>query len=317
MGRLRTLAIASTIATFALVSIGGLVRATGSGLGCGTDWPDCSGSLIPDFTNYKVMIEFSHRLAAAIIMVLIAALAFRAVKNHRHQPKIMWSAVGAFFLVLFQASLGAAVVMLELHTDTVVLHLGTAMTLLALLVHLTTRIIATEGTQWTAERGTSRASFGAALSVLVLLLVGSYLSDKGGTGGFGDWPLMDGRLVPDLGTTAATIHFVHRLIAGIVGIFVFVVTFKIIRRKRELPVAARLAHIAAGLFAIEVVIGALNVWTGLNSAAVTAHLAIGAAIWATLVGMAAVTSPELAAAAQRDGRTVASDARRTVLEPGR
>lgn len=317
MGRLRTLAIASTVATFALVSIGGLVRATQSGLGCGTDWPDCSGKVIPVFSDYTVVIEYSHRLAAAMVTVLIAALAFIAVKNHRHQPKIMWSAVGAFFLVLFQAGLGAVVVMLELHTDTVVLHLGTAMTLLALLVHLTTRIIATGGARWTVDRGASRASFGAAASVLVLLLVGSYLSDTGGTGGFSDWPLMDGRLVPDLGTTAATIHFIHRLIAGIVGIVVFAVTFKVIRRKKEMPVAARLAHIAAGLFAVEVVIGALNVWTGLNSAAVTAHLAIGAAIWATLVGMAAVTSPELAAVASHDARTVTGDARRTVLEPGR
>lgn len=317
MGRLRTLAIASTIATFALVSIGGLVRATQSGLGCGTDWPDCSGKVIPVFSDYTVVIEYSHRLAAAVVTVLIAALAFTAMKNHRHQPKIMWSAVGAFFLVLFQAGLGAMVVMLELHTDTVVLHLGTAMTLLALLVHLTTRVIAAGGARWTADRGASRASFGAALSVLLLLLVGSYLSDTGGTGGFRDWPLMDGRLVPDLATQAATIHFIHRLIAGIVGLVVIFVTFKVIRREREMPVAARFAYIAAGLFAVEVAIGAVNVWTGLNSAAVTAHLAIGAAIWATLIGMAAVTSPELAAAAERDAGAVAGNARRTVLEPGR
>ena len=318
MGRLRTLAIASTIATFALVSIGGLVRATGSGLGCGTDWPDCSGSWIPDFTNYKVMIEFSHRLAAAAVTVLIAALAFTAVRKHRHQPKIMWSAVGAFVLVLFQAGLGAVVVMLELHTDTVVLHLATAMTLLALLVHLTTRTLATGSPDpWPTDRGVSRSSCVAAVSVLFLLLVGSYLSDTGGTGGFGDWPLMDGRLIPDLDPQAASIHFFHRLVAAVVGVVVFVVALRVMRRKNEMPAAARLAHIAAGLFAVEVLIGAINVWTGLSSAAVTLHLAVGAAIWASLVGMAAVTGPELVRTAQEDARTVSTGARRTLLEPGR
>ena len=317
MGRLRTLAIASTIATFVLVSIGGLVRATQSGLGCGTDWPDCSGKVIPIFSDYTVVIEYTHRLAAAVVTVLIAALAFTAIKNHRHQPKIMWSAVGAFLLVLFQAGLGAVVVMLELHTDTVVLHLATAMTLLALLVHLTVRIIATGGARWSTDAGLSRASMTAAISVFLLLLVGSYLSDTGGTGGFRDWPLMNGRIVPDLGSQAQAIHFLHRALAAIVGIVLAVVAFKIIKRKKEMPIAARLAHIAAGLFLIEVLIGAINVWSGLNSAAVTAHLAIGAAIWATFVGAAVVTSPALIAVAEREAAASPASSRQTALETGR
>lgn len=294
MGRLRTLATASALATFLLVTLGGLVRATKSGLGCGTDWPDCSGKIIPVFNDYTVVVEYSHRLAAAAVTVLIAALALTAVKNHRDHPKIMWSAVGAFFLVLFQAGLGAVVVMLELHADTVVLHLATAMTLLALLIHLTLRIRASEGAGWRSDRSISRASLGAALSVFVLLLVGSYLSGTGGTGGFSDWPLMDGRVVPNLEEQAQAIHFFHRVLAAIVGVIVVAVGVRVIRRKSDLPAAARAAHIAMGLYAVEVLIGAANVWTGLNAAFVTAHLALGAAIWGTLVGMAAVSSPSLA-----------------------
>jgi len=302
MGRLKTLAIASTVATFVLVSIGGLVRATKSGLGCGTDWPDCSGKVIPIFSDYTVAVEYSHRLAAAIVTVLIAALAFTAIRHHRDQPKIMWSAVGAFFLVLFQAGLGAVVVMLELHADTVVMHLGTAMTLLALLVHLTVRVSAQGGRTLRTDRGVSSSSFVAAVSVFLLLVVGSYLSGTGGTGGFRDWPLMDGQLIPDLELKAQTVHFLHRALAAIVGVIVFVVGLRVMKRKREFPDAARLAHIASGLFAVEVMIGAANVWTGLNAAFVTLHLAVGAAIWATLIGMAAVTSPALAAEAARARR---------------
>lgn len=315
MGRLKTLAIASTIATFVLVSIGGLVRATKSGLGCGTDWPDCSGRVIPIFSDYTVAVEYSHRLAAAIVTVLIAALAFTAIRHHRDQPKIMWSAVGAFLLVLFQAGLGAVVVMLELHADTVVMHLGTAMTLLALLVHLTVRVSAQGGRVLRTDRGISRSSFLAAASVLVLMLVGSYLSGTGGTGGFRDWPLMDGRLIPNLELKAAAVHFGHRALAAIVGVIVFAVGIRVMKRKREFPDAARLAHVAVGLFAVEVMIGAANVWTGLNAAFVTLHLALGAAIWATLVGMAAVTSPALAAQAARTPRP--APARGPLAEAGR
>jgi len=218
----------------------------------------------------------------------------------------MWSAVGAFFLVLFQAGLGAVVVMLELHADTVVTHLATAMTLLALLVHLTVRVSAQGGRELSTDRGISRSSFFAATSVFVLLLVGSYLSGTGGTGGFRDWPLMDGQVIPSLDIRAETVHFIHRALAAIVGVIVFVIGARVMRRKREFPDAARLAHIAAGLFAVEVLIGAANVWTGLNAAFVTMHLALGAAIWATLVGMSAVTSPALAAEAARTPRSAAA-----------
>ena len=313
MGRLRTLATASALATFVLVAIGGLVRATKSGLGCGTDWPACSGKVIPVFSDYTVVVEYSHRLAAAAVTVLIAALALTAVRNHRDRPKIMWSAVGAFFLVLFQAGLGAVVVMLELHADTVVLHLATAMTLLALLIHLALRVRASEDGPWPPNRSISRAGLGAALGVLLLLLVGSYLSGTGGTGGFRDWPLMDGKVVPDLAVQAQAIHFFHRALAAIVGAIVLVVGLKVIRRKNEMPLAARFAHIALGLFVVEVLIGAANVWTGLNAAVVTAHLAIGAATWGALVGMAAVSSPSLAeapaAARTRPGRAPVVESR--------
>lgn len=295
MGRMRSLATASTIATFVLVSIGGLVRATKSGLGCGTDWPECSGRVIPLFSNYTVAIEYSHRLAAAAVTVLLAALAVTAIKDHRDHPKVMWSALGAFFLVLFQAGLGAVVVIMELDADTVVLHLATAMALLALLVTLTVRVYALEGSPWRADAGVARSSLVAAGSVYALLLVGSYLSGTGGTGGFRDWPLMDGRLIPDLVFKAQAIHFAHRVLALVAGAVVFVVALRVISRKAELPHAAKLAHAAMGLFTLEVLIGAANVWTGLNAAFVTAHLAVGAAIWASLVGLAAITSPALVA----------------------
>jgi heme A synthase len=313
MGRLRTLSIASTIATFALVSIGGLVRATQSGLGCGTDWPDCSGKVIPVFDDYTVVIEFSHRLVAAIVTVIIAALAYTALRHHRDQPKIVWSAVGAFLLVLFQAGLGAAVVFLELQADTVVLHLGTAMTLLALLVHLTVRTMSLGGASWTPDGEVSRSGLFAALAVLALLLVGSYLSGTGGTGGFRDWPLMDGRLIPSLDLKAEVVHFIHRALAALVGVIVGIVALRIIRRKKELPVAARLAHIAGGLYAVEVLIGAANVWSGLDAPFVAAHLAVGAAIWGTLVAVAAVSSPALAAAASPARR---APNRQAIPEPG-
>ena len=292
MPRFRTLVGASTLATFALIAVGGLVRATKSGLGCGTDWPHCSGRVIPIFGEPAVVIEYSHRLAAAAVVLLLGTLAVMAVRRYRDVPRIMWASIGAFGLVMFQAVLGAIVVKLELEAESVVLHLGTALSLLALLIYLWASVRAYEGDSIApADEAASRSARFAAFGVLVLMLLGSYISGTAGAGAaFDDWPLMNGKLVPDLGIEAQALHFAHRLVAAIVGVVVFVVGFRLVRRGND-PRVARLAHAAMGLFAVEVLIGAANVFTGLNSAFVTAHLATGAAIWATFVAAWVVTSP--------------------------
>ena len=288
MRAFRLLAVASTIATFVLVAIGGLVRATKSGLGCGDDWPHCSGKLLPELEQRAQIIEFSHRAVAGVVVVLLAALAVLAFRYYREVPRILKLSFGALGLVLFQAVLGAVVVKLHLDASSVVLHLATAMSLLALLMYLDVGLFKTDAS---GDASVSRRSAFAAGSVLVLLLVGSFVSGTDSGLAFPDWPLMNGALIPDLSVDQQAIHFLHRALAALVGIIVFAVCFGVIRRKQELPAAARFAHIAVGFFAIEILIGAANVWTELNAGFVTAHLAIGALIWTSLVGMSAAARP--------------------------
>jgi heme A synthase len=302
MLRFRNLAIASTAATFLLVTIGGLVRATKSGLGCGPNWPHCPGE-----PTRALVIEATHRGAAGIVVILLALLALVAFRKHRDTPLLLWPAVAAFGLVIFQALLGAVVVWLELKADTVVLHLATAMALLALLVYLTAASFAAEGRgSFPRDRSISRIGGVAAGAVLVVLLVGSYVTGKGAGNVFEDWPLMGGSLVPDLSVELQAIHFVHRFVAGLAAIVVGIAALKIIRRRDEFPLQARLATIGVVAFAIEVMVGAANVWTDLNAAFVTAHLGLGALIWASFVSVAVVSHPVVDAV--RSGRARRSQA---------
>jgi len=302
MKNFRRLAIASTVATFILVTIGGVVRSTKSGLGCGTDWPDCSGQLIPSLHNRAVAIEYSHRLAASVVLVLLGALAVMAFRHFRRFPQILWASVGAFVLVVGQALLGALVVVLKLEAVSVVLHLGTAMALIGVLVYV---VIASAppsgGRHPLRDRSISRAAGLAAAAVWALLLSGSYVTGSDAGYVFPDWPLMNGALIPDLGNELYAIHFAHRALAALVGVGVGLVTWRVIRRKGDMPGAGRLAHAVAGGFAVEVLIGAANIWTQLNAAVVTAHLLSGALIWAGLVGIAVEAHPNLArATAERE-----------------
>ena len=288
----KKLASASLVATFLLITIGGLVRATKSGLGCGDDWPDCSGELVPALEQRAQIIEYSHRLAAGVVLILLAVVAVIALRYFRNDKRVLWSSIGAFGLVMFQAILGMIVVKLHLDAISVVLHLGTALSLLALLIYMTTFLAG--GPERGGDATLSARAKLAAGSVFVLLLVGSYVSGANAGYAFADWPLMDSRVIPDLANESKAIHFFHRALAAVVGLVVFIAAFGFLKRSAEFPTARRLIHVAAGLFAVEVVIGAVNVWSGLNAAAVTAHLAIGAAIWGTLVAATFVTSPAVA-----------------------
>jgi heme a synthase len=298
MTRFQKLSLASTAATVLLVAIGGLVRATKSGLGCGTDWPHCRGQLLPAMENRAVVIEYSHRATATLVVVLIACLALAAFADHRRSPWILWPSVTAFGLVIVQAILGAVVVKLELEAVSVVLHLFTAMLLLGLLVYITAAGFASSGKLAPSDESISKQTGFGASSVLLLMLVGSYVSGRGAGNVFNDWPLMNGKLVPDLGFQLAALHFLHRALALIVAVIVVAVALKVIRRKEELPLQATLIHAAIGLFGLEILIGALNVWTNLNAAAVTAHLLVGSLIWASLVGAAATSHPAMSRVAQ-------------------
>ena len=80
MARFHRLAHLTVVATFLLVIVGGVVRVSDSGLGCGhggagaKGWPLCGGRVVP-LIQQNAVIEFSHRLLAAIVVVLIGASA--------------------------------------------------------------------------------------------------------------------------------------------------------------------------------------------------------------------------------------------------
>lgn len=73
------------MATYLLIVLGGVVRITGSGMGCGDDWPLCNGRLIPPM-DLPTLIEYGHRLAAAGVGLLVAALAAWAWWASRRSP---------------------------------------------------------------------------------------------------------------------------------------------------------------------------------------------------------------------------------------
>jgi len=255
MTRFRTLAWAAAVCTYLLIVLGAIVRITGSGLGCGDHWPLCNGHLFPPTGDIGTVIEWSHRLVAALVSILVVAL---AVVNWRRSLL----AVG---LLVLQIGLGAITVKLELPPWSVVLHLGTAMLLLATLL--------------IAATGRVGAQHAAPLLVAVLVLAfvtvlfGALTANLGAAAACGGFPLCNAQIWITAGPLAV-IQWIHRLLAYSLAIVVAVWALRTPQRGPK---------VVLGLVVLQIAIGAATVLLGLPRALQAAHVAVGAAVWAGVV----------------------------------
>ena len=288
MIRFQKLALLTLATALALVTIGVIVRATDSGLGC-PDWPFCYGQLLPPADDPMAWIEWTHRTVAAVIGFEILGLAFLALRDHRGRGSIVWPTLGAVALVGFQAWLGRETVRLGNTGESVTAHLAAAMILVGLLVYLAVRAghPARLGPGSGSQRFTILAAFGAAVT-FALLLFGSHVTATDSALVFPDWPLMGGSLVPPL-TDVTTVHVLHRWVAALVGAIVLVIAIVAWRTQRDRPGVVRLAVGSAVLFAIQIGIGGAQVLTRLEAWTQTLHLALGAVIWAMLAALTATS----------------------------
>ena len=284
MNRFQKLAALTLATALGLVTIGVIVRATDSGLGC-PDWPLCHGQVIPPLNDSKAWIEWIHRTVAVIIGFEILALAILAIADYRDRRSILWPSLGAVLLVGFQAYLGRETVRLGNSGPSVTAHLATALTLVALLVYITVRAgyPARIGGRGGSQRFTLLAAFTTAIT-FALLLFGSNVTATSTALVFPDWPLMGGTLFPPI-TDVTAPHVLHRWVAAFVGVVVAIQAVVAWRSQRDHPTIVRLAVGAAVLYAIQVVVGGAQVLTQLAAWTPTLHLALGGVIWATLTGL--------------------------------
>jgi protoheme IX farnesyltransferase len=284
VNRFQQLAAVTLATALGLVTIGVIVRATDSGLGC-PDWPFCYGQILPPVGDFKAWIEWVHRTVAAVIGFEILGLAVLALRDHRNRASILWPTLGAVFLVGFQAWLGRETVRLGNTGASVTAHLASAMALVGLLVFLTVRAgyPAHLPRRGTSQRFTLLAAFAAA-ATFALLLFGSQVTATDSALVFPDWPLMGGTLVPAL-TDVTAAHVLHRWVAAVVGVILLALVVVAWRTQRDRPTLVRLAVGAAVLFALQVAIGGAQVLTRLAEWTQTLHLALGATIWAVVAGL--------------------------------
>jgi protoheme IX farnesyltransferase len=285
MALLRGLGTATAAATLALVALGGVVRATGSGDAC-PEWPGCfPGRLLPPLEP-AALIEFSHRLAVVVVSVLIVATAWVAWRRERRDPLVLWPILGAIATIVVQSAIGAIRIETGPVALVVTLHFLVASVLVALVMVTATASRMrrpSPGDPDPAGQGFRPLAWTTVAVTATLLLAGAYVRGEGAGLVFLDWPLMDGRFIPDLSAEPNVANFTHRVLAVIAVVLGGGLAW------RARGVAHRgirtLAWGAFALLVLQAALGAAAVLTRLSDAAQAGHVAGSSLAWAALVAL--------------------------------
>ncbi|UCG86786.1 MAG: COX15/CtaA family protein [Gemmatimonadota bacterium] len=286
MKTLRVLSYTAVGFAYALIVLGGVVRITGSGLGCGDDWPLCNGRLIPHLDDYRTLLEWGHRQVAVILTVLTAAVGIQAVRT-RSEPEvtgpggIVYPAILAVLLLLVQILLGAVTVIRELPPATVILHLGVAMALIATL--LVTALRADTNRKPCSGLLPKGSITAAAILGGTVILLGGLTANLGAIGACLGFPLCNGQLWPTGGAGGlAHIHWTHRLLAFALLFHLLGIVVRL--RMREAPSQVKdAAWIAFNAALVQTAIAAVMILSMLQPVWRMLHVAVGTALWVALV----------------------------------
>ncbi|HEX7051122.1 MAG TPA: COX15/CtaA family protein [Longimicrobiales bacterium] len=320
--RLGLLAAVAAAYTYALIIFGGIVRITGSGLGCGDDWPLCNGRILPPW-DLPTWIEWTHRLLAAGLIVPVALVtvyalrsagAARRGRDGAQPPDAAVPARTASYaprggperpvflavaLLVVQVVLGAVTVKLDLPAGVTSLHFVNALLLAAAFVIAAVRAhpAPTAGTATGTARRAARAATAAAALGFVVVGFGALTANTGLVGAQTEpsaaawacqgFPLCNGSVFPASGGGGLVhIHWTHRLLAFLLFFHTLGATIAAFRRGAP-AVARRGAALALGLVVAQVGVAAALVLLHLPPAFRVLHLVTGVAVWLALVFWAA------------------------------
>jgi len=278
-----------TFYNVAVIAWGAVVRATGSGAGCGSHWPTCNGEIIPTPRQIETLIEFGHRLTSGFSGVLILILLVWAFRRSG------WNltrgmAIGSLIFVIIEGGIGAALVRLELtgtnnspgRAAMVAIHLVNTLLLLGCLSLTAWSGNFSERVRWKVNRGIQALIVIGILGVLLLCAAGA-VTALGDTL-FPSKTLGEG-FAADLDPASSfliRLRVIHPIIAILTSVYLLVAGRVVVRlaRKDETGSAFNLLQV---IICIQLAIGMMNIMFLAPVIVQIIHLLLADALWLVMV----------------------------------
>jgi cytochrome c oxidase assembly protein subunit 15 len=279
----------------AVILWGTLVRATGSGAGCGEHWPLCNGTLMQHTPRVDTMIEFTHRITSGLSFFSAVGLLVWTFAGTVRGHLARGAAVAVVAFTLIEAIVGALLVKLGLTAQSqsplrapyLALHLTNTLLLLAALT-LTAHLLSRR-TGYTRRSIRLVAPFGAVASVVVVLVVGV----TGSLAALGDtlFPAtsLGSALAQDFSATSGWLvrwRWTHPTVAFFASVVLIWLLVRAARRTAQWDNQG-LSALVLVLLAAQYVLGVLDVVMLAPLWLQVAHLLGADLLWAALVVLAA------------------------------
>lgn len=289
--------------------LGAWVRISFSGAGCGDHWPTCHGQIVPDTSNPKTWVEFSHRVTSGLAGLLGLGLFVWAWRRFERTHRAVKAAGATLFFLITESLIGAVLVkggFVE-HDDSV----GRA---IVIALHLVNTLGLTGSAvlmAWWASGGrapelTGRRRLewllGLALGGLIVTSMAGAVTALGDTLFPTDPTLGAGLLDKIRSDVSPSNHFlvrlriIHPILSVVVGIYVMTISAMLAAEESD-GVTGRLAWATFGIVVVQLVIGLLNIWLGAPGWMQLVHLALAQLLWLTGLlltaeALGASTAPE-------------------------
>ncbi|MFT4773193.1 MAG: cytochrome c oxidase assembly protein subunit 15 [Candidatus Azotimanducaceae bacterium] len=270
LDRYRRLAIITTVGICVLVVAGGVVRLTGSGLGC-DDWPSCNAERFVDVSSGHTAIEQANRLLSGVIGLPTLLLAVAAFRQQPRRLGLRWPAVGVFLSVFANGVVGGIAVRADLHPALVQSHFLLAMVSITFGMIAIRRSAETQPDAARFEPRTRQLATTVAVLTAAALATGTVVTGTGPHAGEEDVRRFGFEI-----SHVARIHSVTVIFALVVAVAL------VVQLRSDKPAQRRLggtlsAWIFVGL--LQGGVGYTQYFNGVPEVLVGVHIALATALW--------------------------------------
>jgi len=273
--------------TLATVAWGAIVRATGSGAGCGNNWPLCDGKILPIFSSYQRIFEFAHRTSTGLVLPLAVILVVWARRLFPAGSMGRKAANGVLIMTVVEALIGMVLVKAGwVNTDAsyqrpYVMGFHVVSTFI-LIGFLTVAICASQGAKPIFLKGQGAIGWmlGACVGSTALLGISGAISALGHQ----LWPSKDvlkAAASPDA-PWMVRLQPMHPFLATSIGLLT-ILTVGLLLHLRPTAEVRRASRYVAGAFGAEMLLGVINIWLNAPVWMQAAHLVVADLTFASLI----------------------------------